>query len=624
MRLPAEFLLGEFRVNPALDEISRGGITTKLEPRTMRLLVCLAERAGQVVSVEQLLNLVWKDVIVSPDSVYQVVASLRRILGDDPKGPKYIANVARRGYRLVAAIQLPTTVAVAPEIPSRPPEPKVGKFAAFAICAAAVILFALLAVQVGWQRKSGLAAVEVVAPLSQADNDKSVAVLPFLDMSEKKDQEYFADGMSEELITALSRVPVLRIPARTSSFYFKGKQAAIPEIAKSLGVQYVLEGSVRKSGATLRTTVQLIRARDGIHLWSQTYDRDLSDVLKVQDEIATAVVKSLELTILSGSIPSVPRTVDPAAYSLYLEARFLEQRDASGDYAPAVEYLQKALEMDPGFALGWAELALVHVAFFETFTRVSADTIRRDAEHAANRALQLDPNLPEAHLALARILSHIDWNWSGAKEEYNRVLRSDPANSDALLGLSKVAAIEGRLDEALELCQRVIARDPLNYLAYFSLAALESRRGNYAQAEAGRRKVIELNPTGATVHFWLGYSLLAEGKASEALEEMQKEDDATTRRSGAMLALDALGRTGEAERLVVLQKQHSAEAAANIAAFYACRRDTDRAFVWLEKAYVQRDYYITNIDGDFCFKNLRADWRYKPFLRKMGLAEERP
>lgn len=624
MRLESEFCAGEFRVNPALDEISRDGVKTKLEPRTMRLLVCLAEHAGQVVSVEQLLDLVWKDVVVSPDSVYQAITSLRRILGDDPKDPKYIANVMRRGYRLVATVGSPTVVTTAPPLRSPPLESKPSKLTVIVICTALVSFIAIVGAQQGWLRNWKPAAIQSVSPGALRDHDRSVAVLPFLDMSENHDEEYFADGMSEELITTLSRIPELRIPARTSSFYFKGKQATISEIAKSLGVQYVLEGSVRKSGTMLRTTVQLIRASNGYHLWSQTYDRDLRDVLKVQDEIALAVVKALKLSLLSDSTKSTAPTVNPAAYSLYLQARFLERRNATGDYAAAVAYLKNALDIDPMFASGWAELALAKVTFFDTFTSVSAGTIRGEAANAVNKALALDPNLPDAHLAMAKILSHIDWNWSGAEVEFNRTIALDPANSDALLGLSKIAAMNGHLDQALELCQRIIGQDPLNDGAYFALATLQSRRGDYALSEVTRRKALELNPTGATFHFWLGYALLAQGKASDALKEMRKEDDAAIRRDGTMLALDALGRTHEAEQVVAEQEKDSGSTSANIAAFYACRKDADRAFVWLERAFAQRDYYLTNIDGDFCFKNLTADSRYKPFLRKMGLTEQRP
>jgi TolB-like protein/DNA-binding winged helix-turn-helix (wHTH) protein/Flp pilus assembly protein TadD len=621
MPLPSEFLVGEFRVNSTLDEISKLGVKTKLEPRTMRLLLCLAEHAGQVLSVEQLLDLVWKDVIVSPDSVYQVIASLRRILGDDPKDPKYIANVMRRGYRLIATVGPPTS---ATESANAPAESKASKLPVIVVSAAVLILAAIVGFREAWVRKPPPSAVQPVSDTLLSDHDKSVAVLPFLDMSENKDEEYFADGMSEELITTLTRIPELRIPARTSSFYFKGKQATISEIAKSLAVQYVLEGSVRKSGTMLRTTVQLVRADNGYHLWAQTYDRDLRDALKVQDEIALAVVKALKLSLLGDANRSATPTVNPAAYSLYLQARFLERRDATGDYASAVAYLKKALNIDPQFASGWAELALVQVAFFYTFTSVSASTIRSEAAEAANKALALDPNLPDAHLAMARVLSHIDWDWSAAEVEFNRTVALDPANSDALLGLAKIAAINGHLDQALELSQRIIRQDPLNDGAYFTLATLQSRRGDYANAEVTRRKALEINPTAATFHFWLGYALLAQGRASEALQEMRKEDDATIRRDGTMLALDALGRTHEAEHVVAQQAKEPGSTAANIAAFYACRKDADRAFIWMERAFAQRDYYLTNIDGDFCFKNLTADPRYKPFLRKMGLTEQGP
>jgi len=622
-----KYRVRDLTIDTGRQVVTRDGGSIALPKLSYDLLLALVRAAPNLVSLDELMRLVWPGIIVSPETVSQRVKLLRDALGDEPREPRYIAGLRGRGYHLVAAVQeletdliasaaTSTVGAAAPRLEKRHNWPLL------------TVVFAVVAVAAGWilvdkfrTQKPIAQDNPVVAPALPAISEKSIAVLPFVDMSEKKDQEYFADGMSEELIATLTRNPDLRIPARTSSFYFKGKQVPISDIAKSLRVEYVLEGSVRKSGTTLRTTVELVRASNGYHLWSDTYDRDLQDVFKVQDDIAVAVVKALKISLLAGPTPSIAPTVNPEAYALYLQARFLERRDGSGDYAPAVAYLKKALDIDPRYPLAWAELALVHITFFDTFTSGSVKAIRQAAEESADKALTLNANLSEAHLAKAMILSHIDWDWNGAEDAFQHVLLLDPANSDALLGLAKIAAVTGHLDQALELCKRVIARDPLNDHAYFSLASLQSRGGDYKQSEVARRKVLELNPTGATGHFWLGYVLLAQGKASEALAEMEREQDAVTRRSGTMLALDALGRIKEADQVVAEQKRNPSEVSANIAAFYACRKDADRAFNWLERAYVQRDYYITGIGGDFCFNNLKSDARYKPFLRKMRLPE---
>jgi transcriptional activator of cad operon len=298
--------IGAWCVNPTSGQISRAGEIVRMEARTMRLLLCLAERAGEVVSIDDLLDQVWSGVIVTPDSVYQAVASLRRQLGDDAKEPAYIATVPRLGYRMVAAVSPWAGEPIAPMAPapaltaatssgaitreSTPgPRRRVPALAAgAALCVALGVVTVLFYKAVNDHR----AAATAGAP------QKSVAVLPFLDLtSQKMDEEYFADGMTEELIDKLSKIPGLRVPAPTSSFYFKGKKTTIADIAKSLGVAYVLDGSVRKSSTALRVAARLIRANDGYVVWSETYDRPFDDKLAVQDEIASEVAKALRASI---------------------------------------------------------------------------------------------------------------------------------------------------------------------------------------------------------------------------------------------------------------------------------------------------------------------------------------
>ncbi|KRE89430.1 transcriptional regulator [Frateuria sp. Soil773] len=292
--------IGAWRVDPALGEMSRDGETVRLEARTLRTLLCLAERAGQVVSIDELLDEVWAGVVVTPDSVYQAIASLRRTLGDDPKQPAYIATVPRLGYRLVAAVS-PWTAPHGPPLPAASAEPAaIPAAAAIAPRRRGPLLWA-----------AGLALAAVLAGLyfllgpfpSSAGNhaaERAVAVMPFLDLTKAMDEEPFADGMTEELIDKLSRIPGLRVSARTSTFYFKRRKATIAEIAETLHVGYVLEGSVRKSGGTLRVTAQLVRADDGYLVWAGTYDRPASDILMIQDGIAAEVTRALAAGSLGG------------------------------------------------------------------------------------------------------------------------------------------------------------------------------------------------------------------------------------------------------------------------------------------------------------------------------------
>jgi transcriptional activator of cad operon len=309
--------IGAWCVNPASGQISRPGETARVEVRTMRLLLCLAEHAGNVVSIEDLLSQVWPGVSVAPDSVYQAVASLRRLLGDDPKQPTYIETVPRLGYRMVATVRPWVDASVAqagenitPAVDQGPQAPKNSDSrlrstrmwaAAAALCLVLVVAFQFRG-KIPNNRHSGLRAVAY-------EPQKSIAVLPFLDLTDEMNEEPFADGMTEELIDKLSKIPGLRVPPATSSFYFKRKlwplshgtpQITIPDVAKALGVAYLLDGSVRKSGATVRVAARLTRADSGYVVWSETYDRPLHDIVMVQDEIAAEVTKALRASLEGG------------------------------------------------------------------------------------------------------------------------------------------------------------------------------------------------------------------------------------------------------------------------------------------------------------------------------------
>jgi TolB-like protein/DNA-binding winged helix-turn-helix (wHTH) protein len=292
--------VGDWCVHPASSQISRDGRSVRLEERTMRLLLCLAEHAGELVSNDELLKRVWPEVTVSQDSVYQAVASLRRLLGDDPKEPVYIATVPRLGYRLVATVSPWTDSSAEPalEKDSAPQAihaaaPAPSSRTVFAAGAAVVLAGAALLLFGGRFANNHRA----VSPASAPAPQKSIAVLPFLDLTEGMKEEEFADGVTEELIDKLSKVPGLRVPAPTSSFYFKNKKVPVADIAKTLGVAYVLDGSTRKSGDRLRVAARLIRPDSGYVIWSESYDRAWGDILTVQDDIADKVTKALEESI---------------------------------------------------------------------------------------------------------------------------------------------------------------------------------------------------------------------------------------------------------------------------------------------------------------------------------------
>jgi TolB-like protein/DNA-binding winged helix-turn-helix (wHTH) protein/Tfp pilus assembly protein PilF len=647
------FQLGEVRIDPALDEIRKDGAIIKLEPRTMRLLVCLAERPGQVVSVDELLNLVWKDVVVSPDSVYSAVASLRRTLGDDPKDPTYIANVMRRGYRLVAPVSTwvdtlapqptmkppvnrrpdllppiegsPESQAQQPPPPASEPartrQPRRLVAAILGVAALATALGYFVAEQFRRSERTNTTRHQTTPP--PVISDASVAVLPFLDLSERKDQEYLADGMSEELIDSLSQVPELHVPARTSSFYFKGKQVTIADIAKALGVGHVLEGSIRKSGNNLRITAQLIRADTGYHLWSASYDRKLDDIFAIQKEIAAAVRQALSVSLLNRQTAKAVGTQDLEAYDLFLRARSLYFHSGRReDWATIFAYLEQALHRDERFASAWALLAGAQLKLGDFDNPVEErHQLEEDARRSARQALALDKMLPEAHIAMAYVLL-LDMNWDGAQKEIQEALALDPSNSSSIRYMGTTTAITGQLDRSLALLEKSIASDPFNPHAYSDLGLVRYSGGMYSAAQIAFRKCLDLNPQEQEIHWSIGANLLLSSRAADALAEFDLENGERLRLQGRALALHALGRKAEADAaLGSLENKYGDRAPYAIAQVRAFRNEADQAIAALERAYTIRDGSIWTIKIDPLFNNIRTDQRFMALLRRMQLIE---
>ena len=450
---------------------------------------------------------------------------------------------------------------------------------------------------------------------------KSIAVLPFADMSAGKDQEYFADGLSEELLNLLAQLPELRVIGRTSSFQFKGRNEDLRVIGEKLNVAHILEGSVRKSDEKVRITAQLIRAADGSHLWSQTYDRTLDDIFVVQDDIAGEVVKALKLTLL-GTAPVTRSTpVDPEAYNLALQGRFFYDRRNRKDLERAVEYYRRSVERDPGYAPAWAGLSQTNARQADNGFVPAADGYRR-AREAAEKALALDPQLADAHLAMGWIQTSYDWDWAAADASFRKALDLEPGSAQALRQAGVLASTLGRWSEAIDLTNKAIERDPLRPASYnnLGLALLAVNRG--AEAEAEFRRALELNPDGAYWHLALGRALLLQGSTDAALQEMQQETEEVWRLFGLALAFHALGRRGESDAvLAVLKSKYAGEMAYQIAEVHAFRGEADLAFEWLERAYDQRDGGAADIKGSLLMRGLAGDPRYKAFLRKMKLPE---
>jgi TolB-like protein/Tfp pilus assembly protein PilF len=449
--------------------------------------------------------------------------------------------------------------------------------------------------------------------------DKSIAVLPFVDMSEKHDQEYFSDGLSEELLDLLAKTEGLQVIARTSSFYFKGKQVTITEIANTLHVAHVLEGSVRKAGGTMRVTAQLIRAKDGVHLWSDTYDRDFKDVFKVQDEIAAAVVKALQIKLLPSPVKSESEPHNTDAYSLYLRGQYFARRASDVDVERGIASLKEAIARAPDFAPAHAELAsaYVYAATFGTGTSTSLDQARAEVDEA----LRLDPTLRLAQ-DIRMNIAFILWDWASAKTQIDQALKSAPNDPEALFRRGSLERALGRPDEALVYYHKALELDPLRVGYYVQLAMLLDGLGRPDEARAAAQTAIAISPTVSKAHLLLGLFELNSGHLDAASAEMERESGDYYRLEGRAIVAFANKRMAESDAaLAQLIEAFHDGAAVQIAQAYAYRGERAKALDWLDRAVIQRDPGLINIKTDPLFAGLRGDSRYRAVLRKMNLPE---
>lgn len=445
---------------------------------------------------------------------------------------------------------------------------------------------------------------------------KSIAVLPFVNMSSDAEQEYFSDGLSEELLNLLAKIPQLRVIARTSSFAFKGEKIEIAEIAKKLNVAHVLEGSVRKSGNQVRITAQLIRASDSSHLWSETYDRSLDDVFAIQDEISAAVVEQLKITLL-GAAPEAKET-DPAAYVLYLQARQLQRQRTPEGHAQSIDLYQRALAIAPDYAASWVGLSenySVQAGFGQRPIK-EGYTLAREA---ADKALMLDPDNAAAHAQLGSISMHFDGNLAAAARHIERALQLDPANPDIFLNATDLAGALGRSEEAIALGEYAVSRDPVNSGGHSILSYYYSAAGRQDEAIALRHTALSLSPGMHVAQYNIGVALLRKGEPDAALAAMQLESVEGFRLIGSAMAYHALGQAAESDAaLAELIDKYAMDTAYNIAYVLAYRGEADRAFEWLDKAVQYKDPGLAGIPTKIEFAKIQNDPRWLPFLESIG------
>jgi TolB-like protein len=490
------------------------------------------------------------------------------------------------------------------------------------------------------RREAALVAARPSAEPKSTANAKSVAVLAFANLSDDKGSEYFSDGISEELLTVLQKIPGLHVAARTSAFSFKGKNATAQEIGEKLGVAHLVEGSVRKAGDVVRIAARLTQANTGEQQWSENYTRSLKDVFAVQTELAQTIVEQLKGQLTNGAANSTSKaaiqaqvqaaerggTKNVEAHQSYLQGRFYGDRNSEKSAAAALVAYQQAIEIDPNFALAWAGLAETHVweCFYSgELNRTGFDKHLADAREATAHALALEPALPEALAVLAKIQIGLDFDWKGGSETLRTALPLAPTNVALLINAGNLALAQGDPDRATVLFRQAVALDPVNPAARGYLAMNLANTKQFAEAQVEFPRVVELNPAAPQAHAGLGLAYLLEGKFEEAVTEAQQDAAGWARLVIVAPARWSQKRIPESDAAMAqLTKDFADMAAYQIAEVHAYRGEKDRAFEWLERARQQRDPGLVSTKIDPLLVNLHGDPRWQPFLHRMGLADD--
>lgn len=450
----------------------------------------------------------------------------------------------------------------------------------------------------------------------------SLAVLPLENLSGNPEQQYFADGMTEELTTELSQVSSLRVVSRTSAMRYRGTQKSVPEIARELNVDAVVEGSVQREGDRVRITAQLVQGSTDTHLWAKGYERDFRDSLRLQDEVAQAIVAEVQLKLTPQERARLARNeiVDPEAHEDYLRGLFYLNRHNGPDERKAIELFQAAVKKDPAYAAAYAALADSYQALIFNSDSTPADVLPQ-SEVAARRALEIDGQLAEAHTSLGFYLSCYDWDWAGAEREFQAALRLNP-NADSHSHNAHFLRQEGKFEESIREARRSVSLDPVSVGASFVLAQSLYEARQYDEALSELRRTLDLEPRFWPAHLYLGKALAEQGQFQQAIEELKKAGDFTAEPYATMgYVYGRMGRAADARRVIADLQQQSKTgyvAATNLAKVYIGLNDKEQAFAWLEKGYPQHDFWLSFIKGDPTFDSLRSDSRFQDLVRRIG------
>lgn len=617
---------GVFEADPRSGELIKNGRRVRLQEQPFQLLSALLERPGELVTREELRALLWPQTVVDYDhGLNKAVSKIREALGDSAESPRFVETVARRGYRFLADV----TVVVdgnaqrEPDPPSDEaqvaPSPRPIVRRRHGLSVATGLMLLLAAALFAW-----------FSPWHQeAQTIHSLAVLPLVDTSEDPSQDFFADGMTGELITQLGKVDALRVISRTSTMTYKGVHKSLAEIARELNVDAVIEGSVMRANGRVRITAQLIHAADDSRVWADTYEGDIRDALTLQVRVASAVTGQVRATLNHGERATFDkaRSIDPLAYEDYLKGRyFLNKRTGDGLRA-AIKYFREAVEIDRTYAEAHSGLADAYALAGDwEYGVLSTGEAFSKATAAASRALELDGTLGEAHTSLAFALDLYGWDWDVAGSEYESAIRLNPSYATAHHWYAWHLMLMGKTTEALQQFREAQGLDPLSLIIGADIADALCINHDFNAAIAQSRKTLELDPRFAVGHYELGQALVQLGNVDGAIAEFHKAIEISGHSSvfdsNLAYAYAVSGRKDEAAGIASDMAAHGEtypSAQANIALIYVGLGDRDAALDWLEKAYEAR--FNPSILLRPAFDPLRSDARFKALMHRIGLGK---
>jgi TolB-like protein/DNA-binding winged helix-turn-helix (wHTH) protein/Tfp pilus assembly protein PilF len=610
--LNTDYCLGDWIVRPQRDCIEHGGEVVRLAPKAMAVLQCLACASGGVVSRQELFDTVWPGGEVTDDALAQRIAELRKAFGDSANNARFIETIPKIGFRLIPPVTPLTSKAGSdPKIQGNDSPPGSAARKPFLIASALLVVLALY-----WH----LAGQRSIQEGRLEEDIPSIAVLPFVNMSDDASNEYFSDGISEELLNLLAKVPELRVVSRTSSFSFKDKDITIAEMAEILNVSHLLEGSVRKAGKQVRITAQLIEASSASHLWSETYDRMLDDVFAIQDEISSAVVDALKVKLLNDA-PQVSE-ISPEAYTLYLQAQYLSNQHRQPLFQSAIDLYRQVLEIEPGYAPAWVGIARNYANKVIGGQLSQAEGLQVATE-AIKTALQLDPGLAEAHALLGLFHLNFELDFLSAARHFRTAMELSPNDPAVLRKVAKFVAALGKFETAIKLGEDAVLRNPVDAVLWSNLGDYYFYAKRLDKAADVYNKAKNLNPDLATVHFSLGSVLLAANNPEDALAEFLLELHEEYVLKGRTLSLRALNRTEEFDAsFKEFRDRFGEQWPSEIAHVYAWTGDHDEAFEWLDKAATMREAGIGASRQELWLTPLQDDPRWQEYLEKIGLSDE--